>query len=590
VRSMPVWRTTLVAVSLALLLGACRTPLHLEYAPGQVDSTAGRGVVVAEDPAAAGVGAAVLREGGNAVDAVVATAFMLAVTYPQAGPPGGGGFAVVSFPGGEPVALDFRETAPAAATRDMFLRPDGKVDRDLSLRSALSSGVPGTPAGLEALHKRFGKLPWRRLVEPAVTMAREGYAIPAGLAKALNEHRERFEPDPEARAIFVRDDRPWQAGDVLVQADLAKTLAAIRDRGAAGFYEGATAAAIEDEMKRGGGIITRADLAAYRPTWREPARFPFQGREVVTMPLPSSAGIVLHQILAILEASGGVRKAPLSADRIHLFVEAERRAFADRNAALGDPAGVPEERVFFLTSAGHIRTRALSVDAGRATPSHEVRPAGGPTAPAPTDTTNLCVVDGEGGAVALTYSLNATFGSHIVARGTGVLMNDHMDDFSARPGAPNLFGLRQGAANAIVPGRRPLSSMSPTIVRDGGEVVLVLGAAGGPRILSSVAQVIVRHLVDDLPLDVAVITPRVHHQHRPDVIEHEEAEIVWPLGRKGDELELTSERLRALTERGHFLKIRPGGIGRLTAISRDPRVLRVRGVAGPRSYGISVVE
>jgi gamma-glutamyltranspeptidase/glutathione hydrolase len=466
--------------------------------------------------------------------------------------------------------------------------PNGKVDRRLSLYSALSSGVPGTVAGLEALHRRFGRLPWRRLVEPAVVLAREGYAFPAGLAAALNEHRERFEADAEARAIFVREDRRWAAGDRLVQTDLAKTLAAIRDRGAAGFHEGATARAVEEEMRRGGGILTRADLAAYRPVWRPPARFTFRGREVITMPLPSSAGIVLRQILGILDLAGGLREAPVTAARLHLFAEAERRAFADRNAALGDPVGVPEERVRFLTSDAHLRARARTVDPYRVTPSYAVRPAR--EAPAPGDTTNLCVVDADGGAVALTYSLNDSFGSHIVVRGTGVLMNDHMDDFSARPGAPNLFGLRQGEANAIVPGRRPLSSMSPTIVREDGEVVLALGAAGGPRILSAVAQVVVRHLVDGLPLDVAVIAPRVHHQHRPDTLVHEDAEVIWPLGPDGGRLDLHADRLRELGDRGHFLKIRNGGIGRLTAISRDPEVLRVRGVAGPRTYGASIVQ
>ncbi len=580
--------TFAIAGLTVLILAACESPLRLEYAPGQVRSAVGRGVVVAEDPAAAEIGAAVLREGGNAVDAAVATAFAMAVTYPQAGAPGGGGFAVVSQSGADPVALDFREAAPAAATPDMFLTPEGKVDRKRSLRSLLSSGVPGMVAGLAALHEKHGRLPWARLVEPAVALARDGYAIPAGLAAALQKSREKFLGDPDAAAIFVREGRGWRAGDVLVQEDLARTLAAIRDHGAKGFYEGDVAKAVAAKMAAGGGILTADDLAAYRPVWREAARFAFRETEVGTMPLPSSAGIVLHQILSVFDGAGGAGKPMRSADAIHLFVEAERRAFAERNAHLGDPAGVPADLVARLASEADHRAKAASIHPGQATPSFSIRP-GGP-APAPGDTTNLCVIDGEGGAVALTYSLNVSFGSHIVAGGTGVLLNDHMDDFSAKPGAANEYGLRQGAANAIVPGRRPLSSMSPTIVRRGDEVVLALGAAGGPRILSAVAQVVLHHVGDGLPLDQAVILPRVHHQHRPDRLDHEDAVVVWPKGRERLDYLLHPEILEDLKSRGHALRVKKKGIARLTAITRNPESGRVRGVAGPRTYGAAATE
>ncbi|MHC4862005.1 MAG: gamma-glutamyltransferase, partial [Planctomycetota bacterium] len=520
--------------ALVLLLLSCASPIRLEYRPGQVASGEARGVVAAEDGIAAEVGAAVLREGGNAVDAAVATAFALGVTFPQAGNPGGGGFAVVALPGEAPVALDFRETAPAGASREMFLRPDGEPDRERSLWTVAAAGVPGTPAGLAALHARFGRLPWARLVEPAEKLAAEGFPIPAGLARALNAHRERFERSAAARGIFVLEDRPWREGDVLVQGDLARTLASIREHGAEGFYRGRVAAAIAEEVRAAGGVLTEGDLDAYRPVWREPARFAFRGSEVLTMPLPSSGGVVLRQILGVLEATGGPDAAPGSPERIHLFAEAERRAFADRNALLGDPAGMPRGLVRFLTSRDYVRRRAATVDPVRATPSGEVRPAATAAAES-AETTNLCVVDREGGAVALTYTLNATFGTHIVAEGTGVILNNEMDDFAAKPGTPNQFGLRQGERNAVVPGRRMLSSMSPTLVRRDGRVVLAVGSPGGPRILSAVAQVIVGHVGDGLPIDIAVIAPRVHHQHLPDVLFLEDAEVVWPEARgRGD--------------------------------------------------------
>jgi gamma-glutamyltranspeptidase/glutathione hydrolase len=575
-------RQTSVAGCLGVLaiLVACHQPLRLEYDPGQVRAVASRGLVVSEDPIAARIGAEVLAEGGNAVDAAVATAFALAVSFPEASPVGGGGFAVIVLPGEDPAALDFRETAPAAATADMFLGAEGKVDRKRSLDSPLAVAVPGGTAGLAAMHERFGRLPWERLLEPAVRMAADGFAVPERLAKNLERYRDRLDADPDAREIFLG------VGETLVQADLARTLAAIRDRGPRGFSEGAVASAIAEDLAKGGGLLTPADLSGYEPVWRDPARFPWRGSEVLTMPLPSSAGVVLPQVLGILEAAGAAGTRPGTPERLHLLVEAERRAFADRNAHLGDPAGIPEGLVEKLVSSDYLARRAATIEPGAATPSHEIQ-AGDP---APEDTTHVCVVDAEGGAVALTVSLNRTFGSGLVAAGTGVLLNDHMDDFAAKPGEPNLFGLHQGAANAIVPGRRPLSSMSPTVVQRGGEVVLVLGAAGGPRILSAVVQVLEKHIGDGLPLDVAVLAPRVHHQHRPDRLQFEDVTAHWPPGASHPELDLTRDVLDALDRRGHPIWERDGVIGRLTAIARDPRSGSLLGVADARTTGAVAAE
>jgi len=578
-------RARFLSILLCMAFAACQRTLILAYDEGQVLDADG-GMVVCEDGIAARVGADVLAEGGNAVDAAVATAFALGVTFPQAGGPGGGGFAVVSMPDREPVALDFRETAPAAATADMFLDEDGKPDRRRSLRSRAGAGVPGTPAGLFALHRRHGHLPWERLLAPAIALARDGFEIPEGLAIAMNEHGDVFRRDPVARTVYVREHRPWQAGDRLVQRYLARTLEAIRDRGAAGFYEGEIATLLAADMRRKGGAITAADLRAYQVVWRRPIHFTFGGSEIVTMPLPGSGGVVLPQILGLLERTGAMDLPPLSPDRMHLFAEASRRAFADRNAHLGDPAGLPPDLATALIAPDYLDRRAATIDPVRATPSGDV----GPGHTESDSTTNLCVIDGSGGAVALTFTLNSTFGTHIVAAGTGVLWNNEMDDFAAKPGEPNQFGLRQGSANAIVPGRRPLSSMSPTLVMREGQVVLALGSPGGPRILSSVALVLLRHVGDGLPLDIAVLAPRVHHQHRPDRVDYERATVTWPRMTEWPGLTLTQEKAAALRRRGHVVRDRASYIGRVTAIAVDPETGRKTGVADGRSYGRPAAE
>jgi gamma-glutamyltranspeptidase/glutathione hydrolase len=575
----------LTPLLLLLPLLACHAPpLRLAYRPGQVTLATNRGMVVSEAPLASAVGADVLARGGSAADAAVATAFALAVTEPQASPIGGGGFAVIAPPDEEPAALDFRETAPARAAAAMFLAKDGTVDRAIALRSVLSAGTPGGVAGLAELHRRAGRLPWASLVEPAIALARAGFEIRASLADALNDARKKLAADPDAAAIFVRD-RPWRPGDLLVQTDLARTLEAIRDRGSDGFAAGPVAAAIAAKVAAGKGVLDAADLAAYRPVWRTPARFSFRGHEVVTMPLPSSAGVVLPLMLGILDAAGGQATRPMSADRLHLLAEASRRAFAERNDRLGDPAGVPDGLVEKLVSPASIAERARTVDL-RATPSFQLdvwRERQG-------ETTHLCVVDGRGGAVAMTVSLNTTFGSGIVAGGTGVLLNDHMDDFTLRPGERNAYGLRQGEANALVPGRRPLSSMAPTVVLRDGEPVLVLGAAGGPRILSAVAQVLLHEAGDGLALETAALLPRIHHQHRPDELRVEDAVVAWPAGGERPDLLLSARKLDDLRRRGHFPAPRNAPIGRLTAISRDPETGDLRGVAGPRTDGAAVAE
>ena len=479
--------------------------LWLVVAPGAAVARAA--AVAAPDRHGAEVAERILLEGGNAVDAAIATAFVLAVTFPEAGNLGGGGFMTVHFDGQQQF-LDFRETAPAGATRDMYLDAAGKAIPDASLIGALAAGVPGTVAGLWAAHQRYGTLPWKRLVTPAIRLAREGFAVEPQLAGLLAEQRTEL----AGRTNFDRYFGGLEAGDTLRQPELAATLERIARAGPKGFYRGRTARLIVAEMRRGGGLITQADLAAYTPVWRKPLRFDWRGQQVVTAPPPSSGGLALAQLLGMKE-----RLAPAFAGQslngtryVHLVAEISKRVFADRAEYLGDPAFV-EVPVARLMAPDYLDRRAAEVSPERPSATPAVRPG---LAERP-QTTHFSILDAQGNAVALTYTLNGGFGSGVVVTGAGFLLNNEMDDFSVRPGQPNLYGVVGGSANEIAPGKRMLSSMTPTIVLEDGRVRTIVGTPGGSTIITAVFQTLVNLRDFGLPPLTAISAARFHHQLLP---------------------------------------------------------------------------
>lgn len=480
---------------------------------------ASHAMVVTEEAMAADVGVAVLKSGGNAVDAAVAVGFTLAVTHPFAGNLGGGGFMLVRFADGRSTCIDFRETAPKRATPDMFLGPDGNPTRD-SVDGWRASGVPGTVRGFEYAQKKYGRKTWAELLEPAVRLAAEGFRLNPVLAESLKTAT-KLKSNPEASRIFQNGGQYYRAGDVLRQPDLAATLNRIAKEGARGFYEGETARKLDAEMARHGGLISLSDLQNYAAIERVPIRGSYKGYTVISAPLPSAGGIGLLQMLGILEGSGYEKYGAGSAEAYHYMAEAMRRFYADRGAYLGDPAFV-NNPVAKLLEPAYLRARRESIDPHYATPSSAVRP-GLAAIHEGNQTVHFNVVDSAGNAVAVTYTLNDGFGSGIVVPGLGFLLNDEMDDFTASPGKPNLFGVEQGKANAIAPGKRPLSSMSPTIVLRDGKLYLLLGTPGGSRIPTAVLQVFLNVVDFGMNAQAAVEFPRIHHQWQPDVLSVERA-------------------------------------------------------------------
>lgn len=479
--------------------------------PGTVEPPAAAGAVASPEPLASKIGAKVLAEGGNAVDAAVAVHFALAVTFPQAGNLGGGGFLLVHGPLGEVQALDYRETAPRAASAEMFLGPDGRVVEGLSLQSHRAAGVPGSVLGMWELHQRFGSRPWKELLAPAIALARDGFALDAGTATDIGEFLKEIERRPEKFRGQTNFGRYFhrRPGDTLRQPELAATLERIAASGPEDFYRGKTAELLVREMEKGGGLITREDLAGYRVEWRAPLEGRYKGRRIATMPPPSSGGIALLQLLNMLETFDLPER--LSPAQAHLFAEMEKRVFADRSVHLGDPA-FTEVPIAGLIDKKYAAGRAAEISLHQRTPPGEIR-EGRPESP---DTTHYSVIDARGMAVANTTTLNDSFGSGIVVEGAGFLLNNEMDDFSAKPGVPNLYGVVGGQANRIEPGKRPLSSICPTLVFDRrGRLWLVLGTPGGPTIFTTIFQVIVNRLDYGLPLNEAVDAPRVHHQWPP---------------------------------------------------------------------------
>ncbi|MBP1652919.1 MAG: gamma-glutamyltransferase [Bacteroidetes bacterium] len=480
------------------------------------ETNASHGAVVSAHPLASLAGIEVMKQGGNAVDAAIATQLALAVVYPAAGNLGGGGFMVAHLKTGKNVTLDYREAAPAKATRDMYLDADGNPVKSLSIDGHLACGVPGTVAGLFA-SLPYARLPMKKLIAPAIRLAEKGFAITAAEARSLNAAQAQFKKLNTEDNAFMRDT-PWKEGDILIQEDLANTLKLIRDKGREGFYEGETARKIVDEMERANGLITLEDLKSYRAVDRTPVVFKYKQYDIVTMPLPSSGGIALQQLMGMVAPYPLATWGFHAVKSIQLMVEAERRAYADRAQFLGDPdfVKVPVKQ---LTDATYIRSRMNNFDSTKAG-SSEVVKAG--SIHESDETTHLSVMDAEGNAVSVTTTLNGGYGSKVVVGSAGFLLNNEMDDFSVKPGVPNMYGLVGNEANAIAPGKRMLSSMTPTIVLKNQMPYIVAGTPGGSTIITSVFQTLMNLLEFNLSPKEAVDAPKFHHQWLPDEVVVEE--------------------------------------------------------------------
>ncbi|GAB2767604.1 gamma-glutamyltranspeptidase/glutathione hydrolase [Hymenobacter luteus] len=515
-----------------------------------------KAMVVSAHPEATRVGVDILRKGGNAYDAAVAVQFALAVVFPVAGNIGGGGFLLYRGADGREGALDFRETAPAAATRDMYLDQQGNVIPDLSTLGHLAAGVPGTVAGMVELHQKLGKLPWKDVVQPAVDLAAKGVVLTEKEAAGLNRTRDTFLKVNQSAAL-LRTQGEWKAGENFVQAELARTLERIRDQGRAGFYEGETANLIAAEMQRGKGIISKQDLANYQPKWRTPLHGQYRGYEVLTFPPPSSGGVALLQMLQMLEPYNLGKAGWHSPQATHWITEAQRRVYADRATYLGDPdfGRVP---VAQLLEKPYNKQRMASTLPYRATPSAQIAAGAGLPAYESDQTTHYNIVDAQGNAVSCTTTLNGAYGSKVVVAGAGFLLNNEMDDFSSKPGTPNAYGLVGGAANAIAPGKRMLSSMTPAILTKNKEVALVVGTPGGSTIITSVLQAILNTVDYGMNAQQAVGAPRLHHQWLPDQIDVE-AGALRPAAQ--DTLQARGYRLnpRAPWGRVEAIRVLPGG-------------------------------
>lgn len=503
-----------------------------------------RAMVASTSEIASRIGADVMKRGGNAVDAAVAVGFALAVTWPSAGNIGGGGFMLVRLADGTAEALDYRETAPRAATADMYLDERGEVVPRLSLEGHRAAGVPGTVAGFALAHQRHGRLKWAELVEPARKLAAEGFEVNHHLARSLRfqSTQEKMAAFPESRRIFQRDGRYYEMGETFVQPELARVLERIRDN-PRDFYEGETARLIADDMKVSGGLITLDDLRSYTPVVRQPLQGSYRGFEILTMPPPSSGGIALIEMLHMLEGYDLRAMGWQSAQYIHVVVEAMRRAFADRATFLGDTDFVTVP-VDALTSRRYASDRRLTIDPKKASSSREVG-AGTPARYESPDTTHYTIVDAEGNIVSNTYTLNDSYGAGVTAKGTGILLNNEMDDFTSKVGVPNVYGLIQGEANAIAPRKRPLSSMTPSIVLRDGKPFFAVGSPGGPTIINTVLQVMLNVIDFDMTIQQAIDAPRVHHQWLPD-------EIYW------EEFGVSPDTRRALESMGHRFRAIPG--------------------------------
>jgi len=566
-------KTRFLAIPLALLL-ACSSERPVTSASRAFETSLASPVpkaaaprltryamVVSAHPEASKIGTLILQRGGNAYDAAVAVQFALAVVLPVAGNVGGGGFLLYRDRNGSAGSLDFRETAPAAATRDMYLDKQGNVVPNLSTAGPLAVGTPGTVAGMAVLHKQLGKLSWPSLVQPAVALAAKGFRLTEKEAAGLNRNRADFlKYNVGSTPAYLRPGGgDWRANDTLRLPELAATLARVRDQGRAGFYQGETARLLLTEMQRHGGLVRQKDLDGYQPKWREPLRGRYRDYEVITMPLPSSGGVALLQMLQMLEpvdlAQAGYH-TPLA---VHYVTEAERRVYADRATYLGDPdfGNVPVQK---LLDVDYNRERAATMrPKGRATASTEIAAGKGLPSYESTETTHYSIVDAFGNAVSCTTTLNGAYGSKVVVPGAGFLLNNEMDDFSTKAGVPNAYGLVGGTANAVAPGKRMLSSMTPTILTRGGKLALVVGSPGGSTIITSVLQSILGIVDYGLNAQQVVTAPRLHHQWLPDQIDMEAGSL---LPAAQDTLRAHGYRLNPRLPWGHLdlIHLRPDGV------------------------------
>jgi gamma-glutamyltranspeptidase/glutathione hydrolase len=536
-----------------LVISGCSAGKHKKTPDQGKNIIADSAMVVSAHPESSRIGVEIMKKGGNAVDAAVATAFALAVCYPEAGNIGGGGFMLIRTADGKTEVIDYREKAPVHSGRDMYIDKSGNVTDGLSLNTRLSSGVPGTVDGVIYAHSKYGKLPFREVIQPAIDLAEKGFPIGMRQADDFNSIHEALIERNSFRPAFLKDSL-WKEGDTLIQASLAETLRRIRDYGREGFYEGKTARYLINEMKRGNGIITEEDLKDYKSVSRPSLTCDYKGYKIITAPPPSGGGIILIQLLKMIEPFAISEWGFHSPETIHLITEAERRSFADRSEFSGDPDYI-KVPVNQLINKSYLAAKMADFDQKRASRSADIKP-GTPEAYSSEETTHYSVVDAEGNAVSATTTLNNSFGNCIVVDSAGFFLNDEMDDFSIKPGYPNMYGLIGGEANSIVPGKRMLSSMTPTIVEKQGKLFLVLGTPGGSTIPTTVFQVVTNVLDFGMNIQQAVDTGRFHHQWLPDLLYYEKNAISGPVQ-------------TVLTGMGHELKER-GSLGSVNAIQILP--------------------
>jgi len=510
---MHLTRRTLIAASLSVTFALA--PLTSVFAASPAPAKGEHGMVVTAQHLASEVGVEILRKGGNAIDAAVAVGYALAVVYPNAGNIGGGGFMTIRFKDGKSTFLDFRERAPLAATKTMYLDKDGNPVKGASLDGYLAVGVPGSVAGFEMAREKYGTLTRQTLIEPAIRYAREGFTLEQGDVASLDSGAARLAKDPAAAAIFLKPDgKTYAIGNRLIQPDLAASLAAISDTGPDAFYKGAIADAIVKASGARGGILAKQDFEQYAVRELKPVTCTYRGYEITSSPPPSSGGVIICEILNVLELYPLSYLGAGSAESVHVMVEAMRHAYVDRNSALGDPDFV-DNPVSKLLDKGYAKDIRDKIDPFRAGVSQDLMPKGFGESK---ETTHYSIIDNDGNAVAVTYTLNGSFGAGVVADGTGILLNNEMDDFTQKPGVPNLYGLVQGEANAIQPRKTPLSSMSPTIVARDGKPFMVIGSPGGSRIITITLEAIVNVIDHGMNIQEAIDAPRIHHQWLPDTV------------------------------------------------------------------------